>query len=66
MIIHLNGKPQEFDETLNITQLLEIIDVRVNLFVVEHNNNIIHKDEYDTVQLKDQDKIEIVSFVGGG
>lgn len=66
MIIHLNGKPQEFDEPLNITQLLEIIEVRVNLFVVEHNTNIIHKDEYDKVFLKDQDKIEIVSFVGGG
>lgn len=66
MIIHLNGKPQEFDEPLNITQLLEIIEVRVNLFVVEHNTNIVHKDEYDKVFLKDQDKIEIVSFVGGG
>ena len=66
MIIHLNGKPQEFDEPLNITQLVEIIEVRVHLFVVEHNNNIVHKDDYDTVLLKDQDKIEIVSFVGGG
>ena len=66
MIIHLNGKPQEFDEPLNITQLVEIIEVRVHLFVVEHSNNIVHKDDYDTVLLKNQDKIEIVSFVGGG
>lgn len=66
MIIHLNGKPQEFDEPLNIAELIELIDVRVSLFVVEHNQNIINKDSYDKIQLKDQDKVEIVSFVGGG
>ncbi|MGD9580551.1 MAG: sulfur carrier protein ThiS [Vampirovibrionia bacterium] len=57
MIIHLNGKPQEFDEPLNIAELIELIDVRVSLFVVEHNQNIINKDSYDKIQLKDQDKV---------
>lgn len=66
MNITINGKEHQFDEHLNITQLLEIIDVKQSLFVVELNVKIIHKDLYDSTILKDGDKVEIVSFVGGG
>ncbi len=33
---------------------------------VECNEEIIPKDQYGTYVLKDQDVVEIVSFVGGG
>ena len=33
---------------------------------VEQNGLIVPKAEYDSVTLNDGDKIEIVSFVGGG
>ncbi len=33
---------------------------------VEQNGLIVPKEEYDSVTLNDGDKIEIVSFVGGG
>ena len=33
---------------------------------VELNCNIVPKAEYDITVLKDQDSVEVVSFVGGG
>ena len=33
---------------------------------VERNGDIVLKSQYDTTILKDGDRLEIVSFVGGG
>ena len=33
---------------------------------VEHNGDIVLKSQYDTTILEDGDRLEIVSFVGGG
>ena len=34
--------------------------------IVEHNHNIIPKGEWSNIPLKENDNIEIISFVGGG
>lgn len=34
--------------------------------VVEINENIVPKDQYDKTVFKDGDTVEVVSFVGGG
>lgn len=34
--------------------------------VVEHNYHIVKEDQWDTIQLKEDDNLEILSFVGGG
>ena len=39
---------------------------RRTYIAVEKNGEILPKSEYDTTYLNDGDKIEIVSFVGGG
>ena len=66
MNIKVNGRDHTFDESLNLSQLIEKIDVKQSLFVIELNKKIIHKDKYDNVYLNDNDAVEIVSFVGGG
>ena len=37
-----------------------------NKIAVEINGEIIPKKDYETVQIKENDVIEVVSFVGGG
>ena len=34
--------------------------------IVEYNYDIIQSDDYKTVILKNNDKLEILNFVGGG
>lgn len=66
MNIEVNGKVLQFDEGINLTQLLEIIEYRGKMFVVEKNQEIIYKEQYDGCSIVDGDSIEIVGFAGGG
>ncbi len=45
---------------------LKEIEIDPQRVAVELNLDILPKGEYDTTQLKDGDRIEIVHFVGGG
>ncbi len=68
MNIKVNGKnyPIENDK-INITKFLEIYGIKnIDNTAVEYNENIIKKEQWDTVILKENDVLEIVSFVGGG
>jgi sulfur carrier protein len=64
-MITLNGKEKDYRE-ITITELLEkegLAGVRV---AVELNGQIIRKNNFENVIVKDMDKVEVVSFVGGG
>jgi len=45
---------------------LSLEDFIANKIAVEINGEIIPKKDYETVQIKENDVIEVVSFVGGG
>lgn len=61
----INGKNYRYDE-MSITHLLNELEIKEKMIVVEINNRIIEQKLYDEQMLKKDDKIEIVSFVGGG
>ncbi len=61
----INGKDMHI-EVNSITELLTQLKISLQMVVVEVNGSIIDKKIYDDRVLKADDKIEIVSFVGGG
>ena len=66
MIVKINGKSETFDNGLNLTELISGKGLVPDHIVVEHNLQIISKDEWAGITLKENDSVEIVSFVGGG
>ena len=66
MIFILNGKQELLEKPLSLDALVAAKGLCSDKIVVEHNFNIISKEDWHKVTLKDQDMIEIVSFVGGG
>jgi len=68
MAIHitLNGKPHEVERPMDILSLLETLKVRPASVVVERNRNILQREMFDRVVLKDGDELELIRFVGGG
>jgi sulfur carrier protein len=63
--MQINGK--EYDcHDISISALLKTFEIKARFLVVEVNKIIVEKDMYDEQMLKKDDKIEIVSFVGGG
>ena len=63
-MIILNGQESENYSTLS--ELLDKNGYRREIIGVEINGVIIRKDDYDMIDIKDGDIIEIVHFMGGG
>jgi len=66
MILILNGKQESIEKPLSLEALIVAKGLCPDKIVVEHNFSIISKEDWPKIMLKDQDMIEIVSFVGGG
>ena len=69
MKIKVNGKEKNIkleDEKALLSRTLELLGYKPNTIVVELNDLIINSKKWDNEILKDGDKLEIVSIVGGG
>ncbi|MFH1228060.1 MAG: sulfur carrier protein ThiS [Planctomycetota bacterium] len=66
MQIIVNGEKKELAEGLTIKGLLDKSGIVTNQVAVEVNLNIISKNEFDKHVINKGDKVEIISFVGGG
>ena len=64
--IQLNGKKVNIRSNYSILDLLKKYKLINKKIAVEHNGIIIPKVNYKKKYLKNNDKIEIVHFIGGG
>lgn len=65
-MIILNGKEKEQYSDLSLTELLEREGYDIRKIAVEINGEIISKAIYNEKRVTSGDKVEVVSFVGGG
>ena len=61
----INGKNYDFKQK-TINEILQKLDIDPEKIVFELNKEIISKDQYEEIVLNEEDKIEIIAFVGGG
>jgi sulfur carrier protein len=66
MFLTINGKQEVIERSVNLDELVTSKGFRPERIVVEHNFCIISKEDWPKIVLKDQDTVEIISFVGGG
>ena len=62
----INGQPQQFETTLNVTQLIEHLALQNKRIAIERNGEIIPRSQFSEQQLKNGDQLEVVVAVGGG
>ena len=65
-MITVNGENREGFDGKALSELLCELGYKASYIAVERNGDIVKKDSYDSVTLKDGDRLEIVNFVGGG
>ena len=65
-MITINGKSIGLSENITVSEYLKQNQYRPERIAIELNGNILPKSAYDSTVLKDEDVMEIVSFVGGG
>ena len=64
--IKINGKFSTINENLNLLNFLKQLEIPLKKVAIELNQEIIDKNNLKTIKLKNNDKIEIVHFIGGG
>jgi sulfur carrier protein len=64
--LRVNGEDRSFDGELTVAELLERLEVTAPAVAVEVNRSIVPRSTHGGHRLQDGDRIEIVTFVGGG
>ena len=64
--IQLNGKKVVIKSNYSIFDLLKKYNLSDKKVAIEHNGKIIQKINYKKKILRNNDKIEVVTFIGGG
>tara|TARA_R100001369_G_scaffold32751_3_gene57685 strand:+ start:157 stop:429 length:273 start_codon:yes stop_codon:yes gene_type:complete len=66
MRIQINDKDFEITEKTNLSQLLSAQNVDTSAVAVALNGQIIHREQWQQTELKDNDTITLVQAVAGG
>jgi thiamine biosynthesis protein ThiS len=64
--IVVNGDHRKIEPGANVRSLLRELDVQESRVAVERNRILVRKADYGGTALAEGDRIEIVTFVGGG
>lgn len=62
----INGKDVSLPEGTTIENYVTLKGYNTSFIAVEHNGEIVKKTDYNKVIINPDDKLEIVTFVGGG
>ncbi len=64
--MQVNGEQRTVLDGLTVAGLLKELDIRPDRVAVELNLTILERSEFDRRSLQEGDRIEIISFIGGG
>lgn len=68
IMVQINGEQVEASKVVGKTLLAYVTEAGYDPvgIVIEKNMEIIHREDFDKVNIADEDVIEILHFVGGG
>jgi len=64
--VYVNGEAKELSGPLSLSELITQLDLPAARIAVELNRTVVRRGEWMTTTVHDEDRIEIVHFVGGG
>ena len=65
-MITVNGKQIQLASEMSVADYLEQNNYQIKRIAVELNEEVLPKDSFSDTMLKDGDRLEVVTFVGGG
>ena len=64
--IKINGKINKIDDKTKLSDLIKNLKVPLKKVAIELNKEIVDKKKLNKINLRSNDIIEIVHFIGGG
>jgi thiamine biosynthesis protein ThiS len=62
----LNGDKYCIEDKVTLLELINYFNYNTSLLVLEYNNSICNKKNWNKIYIHHNDKIEIITIVGGG
>ena len=62
----VNGKRRELAAETDLPSFLDELQIDPRAVAVAHNGEIVPRDRYPTIRIREGDTLEIVRMVGGG
>jgi len=66
MQVNINGSAKTLNQGATVAQLLTTLDLAPVRVAVEINEELVPRKTFEQTHVQDGDRIEIVTFVGGG
>jgi len=66
MKVYVNGEVKELRSAPSLAELVTELELPAARIAVELNREVVRRSDWGSTILKDDDRIEIVHFVGGG
>ena len=64
--IKVNGKSRSINKDISVLNLVKNLKIPLKKVAIELNQEIVDKKKLNKINLKNNDKVEIVHFIGGG
>ena len=66
MNIIVNGENKDFKENSTLKQIVQNLEIEDKVMAAAVNMNIVKKEDWDSFIPNENDKLELLQFVGGG
>jgi len=64
--LHVNGERREVPDDLSVEELIRHLNLAPERVAIELNRSVVRRAEWAATTLSENDRVEIVHFVGGG
>ena len=64
--IKINGKIKTINKNSKLSNIIKNFKIPIKKVAIELNQEIVYKKKLNKINIKKNDKIEIVHFIGGG
>lgn len=64
--LQVNGEPRTCDSKTTLPNFLTQLGLNPRLVAVEYNGEILHRQFWEQTEIQPDDRLEIVTIVGGG
>jgi thiamine biosynthesis protein ThiS len=66
MHVFVNGELKQLSGTASLAELIAQLDLPAARIAIELNREVVRRSDWSSTMLRDDDRVEIVHFVGGG
>jgi len=66
LILQINGESKSYEDNTTLLEIMQLLKIEDKVMAAAVNMQIVKKDDWSNFKPQDNDKLELLHFVGGG